>query len=103
MYPTLYEKKVGDDFDFPSDKYSVSFWTVRVGWVNQMVQSVCDGCWAQACPDFTPVQFDLLENTSFCALALDNVFGKKFEIKCSFFSQKVGYVFKRNEVIFSRV
>ena len=83
--PTLYEKKVGDGFDFPSDKSSVSFWTVRVGWVNQMVQSVCDGCWAQVCPDFTPVQFKLLENTSFCTLAwLNNTrVHRKFGFKIS--------------------
>ena len=88
--PTLYEKKVGDGFDFPSDKSSVSFWTVRVGWVNQMLQSVCDGCWAQACPDFTPVQFDLSENTSFCTLALDNFFGKILNKIFFFFLKKLG-------------
>ena len=46
--PTLCEKKVEDGFDFPSDKSSASFWIVRVGWGNLMLQSICDGCWAQA-------------------------------------------------------
>ena len=67
--PTLYEKKVEDGFDFPSDKSSVSFWIVRVGWVNLMLQSICDDCWAHAWLAFQPVQFDLLESTSSCTLA----------------------------------
>ena len=67
--PTLYEKKVEDGFDFPSDKSSVSFWIVRVGWVNLMLQSTCDGCWARAWLNFPSVQFDLLESISFCTLA----------------------------------
>ena len=67
--PTRYEKKVEDGFDFPSDKSSVSFWIVRVGWVNLMLQSICDDCWAHAWLAFQPVQFDLLESTSFCTLA----------------------------------
>ena len=71
--PTLYEKKVEDGFDFPSDKSSVSFWIVRVGWVNLMLQSTCDGCWAQAWLAFQPVQFDLLESTSFCTSAFVSI------------------------------
>ena len=67
--PTRYEKKVEDGFDFPSDKSSVSFWIVRVGWVNLMLQSICDDCWAHAWLAFQPVQFDLLESTSSCTLA----------------------------------
>ena len=71
--PTRYEKKVEDGFDFPSDKSSVSFWIVRVGWVNLMLQSTCDGCWAQAWLAFQPVQFDLLESTSFCTSAFVSI------------------------------
>ena len=51
--PTLCEKKVEDGFDFPSDKSSVNFWIVCVGWGNLMLQSICDGCWAQAWLTYT--------------------------------------------------
>ena len=45
---TFCEKKVEDGFDFPSDKSSLNFLIVCVGWVNMKLWSFCEGWWALA-------------------------------------------------------